>query len=336
MINMRSIITSILIVLILLILQPLGCNTANVPTEGAYTLVYEAPSDVHYHGICFPEKDRGWIVGDSGRILHTDDGGTSWEAQESGTSSDLYYVYFSDKLTGFILGSDNTIGVTTNGGDSWIWQHPEGESDRTFMDISFVDEQTGWIVGNRGEILHTKDGGMTWTFQDSCTYGAITSVHFLDAEEGWATAVNRIILHTTDGGDSWTANRITIPLPGATIFDDVFFIDRNNGWIATNRMASSDLSATTSPLIRTTDGGETWFVQASLPGTMPNDFIIMVNENEGWLMNWANLFYTNDGGNTWIPQLVGIGNLFIVDIFIHDMNAWVLGFAGEIYRYQIL
>ena len=62
--------------------------------------------------------------------------------------------------------------------------------------------------------------------------------------------------------------------------------------------------------------------------------IMMVNENDGWLMSWGNLFYTNDGGNTWIPQLDNTGDL-IVDMFIYDMNVWALSFRGKIYRYQI-
>lgn len=37
----------------------------------------------------FITPQKGWIAGEKGTILYTEDGGDTWEAQESGTEEDL-------------------------------------------------------------------------------------------------------------------------------------------------------------------------------------------------------------------------------------------------------
>jgi photosystem II stability/assembly factor-like uncharacterized protein len=39
------------------------------------------------HGIAFADENVGWIVGDAGVILHSEDGGTSWQAQSGGEAA---------------------------------------------------------------------------------------------------------------------------------------------------------------------------------------------------------------------------------------------------------
>ena len=52
----------------------------------------------------FPDAESGWAVGDSGLVLHTANGGQSWERQDAGTKSDLIQVDFSDPDHGWALG----------------------------------------------------------------------------------------------------------------------------------------------------------------------------------------------------------------------------------------
>jgi photosystem II stability/assembly factor-like uncharacterized protein len=48
--------------------------------------------------ITFLDTRTGWVVGDGGTILATRNGGTSWEAQRSGTDKDLSRA-FADAQT---------------------------------------------------------------------------------------------------------------------------------------------------------------------------------------------------------------------------------------------
>jgi hypothetical protein len=46
--------------------------------KARWTLSYSSRDPEYYHGLSFPDATNGWIVGDSGRILHSRDGGRSW------------------------------------------------------------------------------------------------------------------------------------------------------------------------------------------------------------------------------------------------------------------
>ncbi|MFB0517413.1 MAG: WD40/YVTN/BNR-like repeat-containing protein, partial [Candidatus Neomarinimicrobiota bacterium] len=52
--------------------------------EGEWHLVREPSGDVHFSAIHFADQQHGWAVGDSGTVIHTGDGGDTWEYQQSG------------------------------------------------------------------------------------------------------------------------------------------------------------------------------------------------------------------------------------------------------------
>lgn len=58
-------------------------------------------------GLAFAGDSDGWIVGGSGTILRTRDGGASWTHQESGAGSNLYEVWFLDEWRGFAVGGES-------------------------------------------------------------------------------------------------------------------------------------------------------------------------------------------------------------------------------------
>ncbi len=72
--------------------------------------------DREYYSVFFTNSNLGWICGYQGLIIKTDNGGTNWYHQLSGTSNHLLSVYFVNTLTGWISGSAGTILKTTNGG----------------------------------------------------------------------------------------------------------------------------------------------------------------------------------------------------------------------------
>jgi photosystem II stability/assembly factor-like uncharacterized protein len=67
----------------------------------------------------FVNATTGTAVGESGTILRTTDGGSSWVSQTSGTTEWLFGVSFTDARTGTAVGTGGTILRTTNGGSAW-------------------------------------------------------------------------------------------------------------------------------------------------------------------------------------------------------------------------
>lgn len=75
-------------------------------------------ADTAFSAVHFVNPERGWMVGQSGVILHSTDGGESWQQQESGIDENL------------------------------------PEEEQTLRDVYFVNESNGWAIGNNGQILH--------------------------------------------------------------------------------------------------------------------------------------------------------------------------------------
>jgi photosystem II stability/assembly factor-like uncharacterized protein len=103
-------------------------------------------------------------LGDSGTILRTSNGGSTWRSQESGTTNMLWSVCFDDANIGTVVGDNGTILRTTNGGSTWTSQ--SGGTSYWLDGVSFTDGKRGTVVGEYGTILCTSTGGVTWVEGD--------------------------------------------------------------------------------------------------------------------------------------------------------------------------
>jgi hypothetical protein len=106
----------------------------------------------------FPSVNRGFAVGQTGQIFRTDDGGTTWTAQQSGTNRHLRGVQFVTEGTGFVVGDTGTILVTNNGGQTWT-QVVSG-THLNLWGLEFLDRGFGVAVGDGGAVLKTLSGGL--------------------------------------------------------------------------------------------------------------------------------------------------------------------------------
>lgn len=89
-----------------------------------------------HRAVYFVDSKNGWIVGDKGLILNTEDGGERWTEQNSGV----------EPL--------NLMGIKIQ---------PE------LFSVNFIDNNYGWAVGALGTITHTDNGGLMWEQQASET-----------------------------------------------------------------------------------------------------------------------------------------------------------------------
>src|SRR5947207_1642864 len=74
------------------------------------------PQGNYLRPVSFTDANTGTVVGDSGTILRTTDGGATWKSQSSGTTNYLTGVSFTDANTGTVVGGNGTILRTTDGG----------------------------------------------------------------------------------------------------------------------------------------------------------------------------------------------------------------------------
>lgn len=82
---------------------------ASVPTQATLTAVF------------FIDKQQGWAVGHDATILHTNDGGLTWQLQQYLPEKEkpLLDVVFKDELHGIAVGAYGMLYRTVDGGKSW-------------------------------------------------------------------------------------------------------------------------------------------------------------------------------------------------------------------------
>jgi len=259
--------------------------------------------------IQFIDTNHGWVVGQFGTILHSPDGGVTWEEQQSNTGSmDGYYnyqsVYFTDIMNGWVAGRYSLEGGgyssclmhTADGGSLWELQY--GNTDEEFLDVCFTDPLNGWLVGAMNEwsgfVRHTSDGGNNWVEQYTEEGGYFRSLCFLDQNIGWAVGDNGIILHTSNGGETWEDQFSGI----YTSFTSVCITDLNNGWVV-----GINSNPSNQKIYHTTDGGSTWN-DINLFGNYFSN-IFFTDLNHGWVGCYPHsemgniVWYTTDGGTNW-------------------------------------
>jgi len=213
----------------------------------------------------------GWTVGNKGTVLHTEDGGRSWQKQEAGGGWDLNAVTFVTPQSGWIVGGYGTILHTEDGGRSWQGQRT---GSVRLNAVSSVTSQDCWVVGDKGTILSTVDGGRNWRNQDSGTTNDLSAVTFVTSRVGWTVGLGNIlksngtvILHTEDGGRSWQGQESVLWAAPSHFKPDlgrgawlkaVAFVTAQSGWAVGG---SGKIVVERSAILYTEDGGRSWDVQ---------------------------------------------------------------------------
>lgn len=117
--------------------------------QGQHWRQAAVPLSVDLLAVHFPSPQQGWVVGHDGVVLHSGDGGNSWQRQLDGRSA----VWHSAQSAQSAPTASTAPTVTV--------------ADKSLLDVYFQDEQQGFIVGAFNLILHTADGGKSWqSWQD--------------------------------------------------------------------------------------------------------------------------------------------------------------------------
>jgi len=253
------------------------------------------------------------------------------------------------------------LSITVSAQQGWFWQNPLPQGN-TLNDIDFFDSYFGIAVGNTSVIIKTSDGGLTWSLKESHRPENIHKVDVVSNSVAYAIGYY-FIIKTTDGGENW----FTIPDPTNFYLNDIFFIDELNGfivgevghmyytddggnsWISLNSGTTAELKSIhffnenigmalgytnnySDYIIRTTDGGITW-INCSFSNSpfFIAEGIFLTTELKAFVISMDDLFYTSNGGQTWMQQQFGSSTAFASIAFNDSLNGYISGFE-EIYR----
>lgn len=270
--------------------------------------VNPTPTGYNLNDVCFVDEYIGYVVGDKGTILKTEDSGVTWTTLTTGSLRNYNMAFFITENTGYIT-SGKFLMKTTDGGQSW--SEIETGAESPFSDIFFLTEEYGFLTAT-GTILKTTDGGISWTKALIPGYKHINSIHFPSESIGYATGVLGMVLKTIDGGHTWETTIIENMLE----MRDVFFVTNNTGFIAGEQGFS----------MKTNDGGITW---SQLSTNYNLKELYFLNGLVGFAISGSDLVKTTNGGLTW--SVVGMTDIGNFD-FISENKLFGVGAAGRLYK----
>ena len=264
--------------------------------------------------VFFVDAQRGWTVGDDGVVLATGDGGTTWQAQDSGARLRINSIQFIDAQRGWAVGDEGTVLATSDGGANW--QAQRSGTTELLNSVQFVDAQRGWAVGGNGAVFATSNGGTSWQAQDSGTTSTLYSVQFIDALRGWAVGDAGTALTTSDGGASWQAQDSGI----TSTLHSVRFVDAQRGWAVGG----------SSTVLATSDGGANWQAQSSGTASWLHA-VQFIDAQRGWAVGDAGtVLATSDGGFSWQARSSGTNSWLHSVQFLDTQRGWAVGDDGTV------
>jgi photosystem II stability/assembly factor-like uncharacterized protein len=309
--------------------------------------IFPCPWSLHFY-----DENNGWI-GSGATIVHTTDGGRTWEEQEIWTLHAVRDIHFISPTEGRACTHLGELLRTSDGGDTW-------RKDRiTTGALSDVDRwQDGWqITGIQGlfswrqptlatgtaqirPIIPTHEPERNpderdWVELDSLDEvlgtATIACAEFLGNDHIWLAAqdgLQPVVIFSSDAGRTW--ERVEVPLPHATIHD-IDFADEDAGWLS----CTGDR-----PVWHTTDGGHSWAPQnhqdrwaddgrvSDLEMLSPElgYAVYFVPGSDSRLLSWTN---RSDG---WFARDIGINDHFHHLEFQAEDRAWLVKHGARAWR----
>ena len=181
--------------------------------------------------VFFHNALSGVVVGDSGVVLTTSDGGNTWTRRSTGTTKNLFFVYFSYNLpsappsdtgyVGYAVGSSGTVLKSKDGGSSW--GPVTSPTTSSLYGVTIIPRKAIWIVGSGKIYKSTVDGVFTAQTSPVSNTDAISAV---DENRACIAGALGNLIQTTDGGKTWVQQIIT-----SNTLRSVYFVSSSAGWI---------------------------------------------------------------------------------------------------------
>ena len=234
---------------------------------------------------------EGWTIASAGgTILHTTDGGDTWNempAPDLGFGGNIR-THAAIGSTYFYLTwgqGGNHLFQTTDAGKKWVDLTTKlplggyGSSTR----LAFADPKHGYFVTSvdGGKLGRTEDGGKTWQLQkteDKAGYDG-PRICFVDKERGWYSLPNGAVYATIDAGKTWTRQD-----PGHKngFLLDLHFTDVKLGHVLIS--AAENVEDAPKEVRRTTDGGKSWKSLGELKGAGRVHGVNFPSTSHGWVV----------------------------------------------------
>jgi subtilisin family serine protease len=271
-----------------------------------------------------------WIVGESGKVFRSRNGGVSFERCVSPTVQNLDAVSAIDSLTAIVgegeSASSGRIAArlfkTVDGGRSWSVVY-QGELGAWWNGIAMISRNTGYAMSDAPQnqarflVVKTNDGGETWNALPNAPisngdFGWTRSIYFVNALVGFfGGASNGNLYKTFDGGATWQ-----VESTGGGYVGSVFFYDEETGLRVSNNQ----------PHLRRFSEG-TWRDIASMNTPLEAATGIPAT-SRAWVAGNQTVWNSTDGGKTFREESLPIeGNDKLIQLLARKEGNNAIAFA---------
>jgi ELWxxDGT repeat protein len=326
----------------------------------------------NFYSAWFTDVNTGFICGSSGTLLHTIDGGNTWQTitiAAVGSNTPFNNITFISPAVGYMTSSVGDVLQTKDGGNTWA-RISTLQSDGGIDRIYFRDSNNGYALAgfNSANLYTTADGGITWNLQTVGPAGVFTGLAFNSGAANFClvghasglgtTAQQGSVIYTGNGTGTWAQQCYfgSNDYVGGNLFANgtgyVFgasslkTTDGGNTWKPLNISVPYPETVTTGVFLnastgfytdyhdvyKSIDGGNTWALKNSDQNTVIQTPLVFYNTSLGFYSNGQTLYRTTDGGETWSACLTPVG-LGLRNISFGDQNTiYTTGIAMPLYK----
>ncbi len=319
---------------------------------------------VFFEEVRFVTSEIGYVIGGSGELLLSTDGGTNWDVIPGNPITAATGIAYHSGSNKVVLVGANTFDLSstepgsvimssTEGTTTWEIKHELRSED--YYDVFFSSTNVGYVAGVE-DIYKTTDGGLTWRKQN--LQKSIYGISFLDDANGYMTDGSKVY-STTNGGTNWnevyapasadTKQVIALSTNAVIAYGHAGEIYSYNGtsWTQAPSPTVNQLQQIYFPtdvigygvdrlgkVIKSIDGGANWsdIYTHSASGESFNT-IYFFNATEGLMAGVNGVMYkTTNGGANWIKVFSGISAEIKRIIFEDAQTGYAFTGDGTVFR----
>ena len=320
---------------------------------------------VQLYGIAVIDPKRCVIVGNSGTLMRTNDGGATWQSQELLPAPDLVGVTapFSGVLArSFIAPGSSGFTFESSSGAAWMMNRYTSRAMRAVSGAGTgLSAHTSIMAGDAGTVVVSRvnqNVGSRSTVQLRSDL-TLRGVSMVDRDTAYIVADSGYIYKSTDQGLSWKQissggqpqlNSICFPdaMHGFTVGEGGIIrksTDFGRSWIGTTAVTFANLNAVVfappnigvivgdrGTILRTSNGGNSWEIRPS-PVAVNLRAAVFANPSRVLAVgDSGRIIGSNDGGVTWYIQPSPVTATLRGVAFLNDTAAVAVGDQRTIVR----
>lgn len=230
-----------------------------VSTDGQNWQQSSVPIQSTLTDVFFYDENLGWAVGHDATILHSKDGGLTWEVQlyQPKLEKPLLNIVFKTHLEGIAIGAYGLLFRTVDGGQTWKSEfHTEFllpddaeylaelklEDEEAYLDEAssilphfnrlMLDGRTLYMVGEIGLIAKSNDFGRKWQLLDEVYLGSFFDIARTMKGNLLVAGLRGHVFRSLKNGTPWQqreTNSMALINDIVLTNDDRIFLLGNNG-----------------------------------------------------------------------------------------------------------